>query len=417
MELEGKVIGHYHIQRYLARGGMSEVYLAQDKHTDQSVALKVVCHDDEDHFDRFQREVTALGKLEHEHILPILEQGEDGGWHYCVMPYLEQGSLHRRLTQGPLSLEEAGRILQQIAEALQCAHNSGLLHRDIKPSNILLQDDQVYLADFGLAKDMNLPSNITQSGVLIGTPEYMAPELAEQPATTSSDLYALGVVLYQMLTGRVPFRGTSPLAIYWKHIQEPPPPPSLLNPAIPPAIERVVLRALAKDPTQRFPSAKALAEAYSQALLASEQEQAEFSSSHGLLPPPSQRIVPLRPAAVQRYGMRQALVALATVLVLFVLPMLLGFVFYTSSLPGQAPPAVGASAQFMNVGRAAEVPTPVTKSITRHPTSPTTSSGPPQVTPNSSHKPGGDGGHSHGHGHGHKHGHSHDDSPLSLIPL
>ncbi len=433
MELEGKVVDHYHIQQRLARGGMSEVYLAQDEHTGQNVALKMVCRDDEEHVGRFQRELTTLGKLAHAHILPVMEQGTYGSWHYCVMPYLERGALRQRLTQGPLSLEEAGRILQQVAEALQYAHEHGLLHRDIKPSNILLDEvGHVYLADFGLAKDMSLQSSITQTGVLIGTPEYMAPELAEQPAATSSDIYALGIVLYQMLSGCLPFQGNSPLAIYWKQIYEPPPPPSLLNPAIPASIERVVLRALVKDPAQRFSSAQALAGAYIQALQSTQHEQASlsFASPQGTLPPPSQRIVPVCPVTAHQYGMRQVLVALAAVLFLFVMPAVLGFVLYTNSLPGQAPLAVGASAHFMNMGRAVEVPTPIiaSRTPTPQPTYPTThhttSSGHPQISPPSSHKPatssgqdeGNSGGHRHnggghgsgghsGGGHGHKHGH------------
>jgi serine/threonine protein kinase len=416
MELEGMIIGHYRVQERLARGGMSEVYLAQDEQTGQQVALKVVCHDDdEEYLRRFQREMTTLSKLAHEHILPVLEQGESGCWHYCVMPYLEQGTLRQRLTHaGPLSLQDAGRILQQVADALQCAHEQGILHRDLKPSNILLHDEQAYLADFGLAKELSLESAITQTGVLLGTPEYMAPELAEQPATISSDLYALGIVLYQMLTGRVPFRGHSPLSIYWKQMQEPPPPPSLFNPAIPPPVEQVMLRALAKDPAQRFPSAQALVQAYQQALLAAEQEASRLSSFQASLPLPSQRVIPLPPVN-HGYSRLRVLVALAALLLLFVVPVVLGFALYANnSLSSHTPLAFGASAQFVNLGRTAEVPAPTTATRTPQPTYHTTSSVHPQVPSTPAHKPGGSSGHSggghsgggHVHGHGHKHGHS-----------
>src|SRR5881275_1656813 len=145
------------------------------------------------------------------------------------MPYIERGTLRERLAKGPLNQQEAGNILAQVASAVQFAHDHGILHRDIKPSNILLKDKQhAYLADFGLAKGVEEVSDLTLTGCLIGTPEYMAPELADGPAITSSDIYALGIVLYQMLTGSLPFKGSTPIVIYCKHIQERPLPPSLL---------------------------------------------------------------------------------------------------------------------------------------------------------------------------------------------
>src|SRR5437763_10695724 len=157
------------------------------------------------------------------------------------MPHIQRGTLRERLAKGPLTQEEVGSILEQIASALQFAHDHGILHRDIKPSNILLKDERhIYLADFGLAKGIKENTTITQSGGLIGTPEYMAPELAEEPATTSSDIYAVGILLYQMLTGRLPFKGSTLLSIYWKHIKEQPVPPSLLNPAISYPVEQVI---------------------------------------------------------------------------------------------------------------------------------------------------------------------------------
>src|SRR5438105_3175864 len=249
-DLEEKRLAHYTIQRRLARGGMSQVYLAFDEHTQHNVAIKVVHCSEDDYFVRFQREVKTLSTLSHEHILPIIESGVHGSWHYCVMPYIERGTLRERLAKGPLTREEAGSILEQIASALQFAHDHGILHRDIKPSNILLKDERlIYLADFGLAKNIQETSTtITQAGCLIGTPEYMAPELTEEPATTSSDIYAVGILLYQMLTGRVPFKGGTPLSIYWKHIKEQPIPPSLLNPAISYPVEQVILHALEKNP-------------------------------------------------------------------------------------------------------------------------------------------------------------------------
>ncbi len=262
-ELEPDTIAHYHLQYILARGGMSLVYLAHDIHTKQHVAMKLVHKSEHDYYERFQREAHTLASLEHEHILPVLDYGEHASWFYMTMPYIEQGSLRDRLAKGTLPLQEAETILMQLVDAVQYAHDRGIVHRDIKPSNILLRDGKhVYLADFGLVKHMEEMSDLTQTNCILGTPEYMAPELTERPATVSSDVYAIGVVLYYMLTGRVPFKSNTPLGIYWKHLHEQPVAPSTYNQALSLATDLVILRALAKEPEQRFQSAKAFLEAY-----------------------------------------------------------------------------------------------------------------------------------------------------------
>ncbi len=269
--LEGSTLGHHQLKYLLGRGGMAEVYLAHDDHLFRDVAIKVVHTGRTEHFARFRREAETIGPLAHNHILPVFEYGEQDDWHYLVMPYAAHGTLADLLKKkGALSPEEAGTLLEQIASALQFAHERGVLHRDIKPSNILLRDDHyAYLADFGIAKSQDEINGLTQVGTVIGTPEYMAPELLEEPASPSSDIYALGIVLYQMLTGRVPFEGKTALAVLHKHAQEPPLRPSVINPAISPAIEQVILSALEKDPRRRFRTPGALAKAYKQALQAS----------------------------------------------------------------------------------------------------------------------------------------------------
>ena len=265
--LTGTSLGHYKLLERLGQGGMSEVYLAYDDVHQRNLAIKVVASTHSDYIERFRREAYAVSMLQHAHILPAYDYGEQPPWHYMVMPYIELGTLRDRLLQGPLTLEETGIILEQIANALQFAHEQGIVHRDIKPSNILLgNDNYVYLADFGLAKSLEGGSTVTQTGNLLGTPEYMAPELAEGPATTSSDLYALGTLLYEMATGDVPFSGETPLAVFWKQIRDQPLPPTQINPAIPPAIEQVILRALEKEPHRRYQSANELAQAYIEAL-------------------------------------------------------------------------------------------------------------------------------------------------------
>jgi serine/threonine protein kinase len=292
-ESPAEIISHYQILRRLARGGMSQIYLAKDIHTnsqandytnnqtEQLVAIKLVHSDYDDHCKRFRREVQALTRLKHKHILPVLEYGEDEPWCYLVSPYIEYGTLTSRLSHGPMTPEEAGRLLAQIASALHYTHTQGILHRDIKPTNILLEHGQhVYLADFGLAQQAGASNGITQTDLLIGTAEYMAPELADRPATAGSDIYALGILLYQMLTGRVPFSASTPVATFLKQIYEHAQPPSLLNPALPPDIDDVILRALHKDPQARFASAADLTRAYQEALPTPTSNQTSRDQDH-----------------------------------------------------------------------------------------------------------------------------------------
>ncbi|HTI16017.1 MAG TPA: serine/threonine-protein kinase [Dictyobacter sp.] len=266
-ELVDITIGRYHIERGLARGGMSEVYLAHDEQTDSIVAMKMVRRSAGEYYERFLRETRVIKNLKHDHILPALEAGVYQQWAYLATPYMEGGTLTQHIAKGPLSLEEAGELLNQLASALQFAHDHGVLHRDIKSSNVLLRDDHyAYLTDFGLVKTMDDKYSLTRSGFLIGTPEYMAPELVDANATPLSDIYALGVLLYQMVTGVVPFRAANPVAVVMKHLRDVPPPPSSINPAISPDVERVILQTLEKDPQRRFRTARALANAYHQAV-------------------------------------------------------------------------------------------------------------------------------------------------------
>src|SRR5258708_25291312 len=279
-ELTGTRLGRYSLEERLGHGGMSDVFLGSEERMQRKVAIKVVGSSHSDYIERFHREAQAISTLEHAHILPAYDYGEQGPWPYRVMTYIDHGTLRERLLQGRLSLEETGMLLEQIAGALQFAHDQGIIHRDIKPSNILLRDNHyAYLADFGLAKSLEEGSTIKRTGNLLGTPEYMAPELAEGPATTSSDLYALGILLYQMLTGQLPFTGETPIAVYWKQIRDDPPPPTQINPVIPRAVERVILRTLEKPPGQRYQSANELVQAYLNAITFPDQvEEVERSS-------------------------------------------------------------------------------------------------------------------------------------------
>jgi serine/threonine protein kinase len=272
-ELVNSVIAHYAIKKHLATGGMSNVYLAHDLFTEQEVALKLVPRSNQDFCQRFEREAYTVSSLHHEYILPALDYGEFDCWCYLATPYMPDGTLHDLLQEGALSLEKAGLYLEQIASALYYAHQQGIIHRDIKASNLLMREgDGVFLADFGLVKSLDsIAESLTETGFLVGTAEYMAPELAEEKATERSDIYALGVVLYQMLTGEMPFKGITPIGTFMQHLSKQPLPPSQVNPRVPAAFDSVVLRALEKQPERRYQSALELAQAYQHVLVSSTQ--------------------------------------------------------------------------------------------------------------------------------------------------
>lgn len=267
--LEGSKLGRYELRFRVAQGGMSEVYLGYDRRVKRYVAVKVLYGSDEPFVRRFEREARAVGTLAHDHILPLFDFGEQRPWYYLIMPFVEGGTLRDYLYKREvLTLEEAGSFLEQIASALQHAHDHGVVHRDVKPSNILLRlDGHAYLVDFGLAKAKLEAEFQTHSGAMVGTPEYMAPEQSDGRNDSRSDIYSLGIILYQMLTGKVPFMADSPVGVTLKHIQTPPIPPSQLNSEIPGAIEEVMLKALAKAPEDRFQEAQAFAQAYKIALI------------------------------------------------------------------------------------------------------------------------------------------------------
>lgn len=338
-------IAHYQLQRLLARGGMSQVYLAFDTETQRTVAMKLVHKDAGDYCTRFQREAQATAKLHHDHILPAFGYGEEDSWCYMAMPYIEGGTLKHRLSQGRLPLKEAEKLFTQLADAVQFAHDHGILHRDIKPSNILLRDSEhVYLTDFGLVRNVDEESSITGTGYVIGTPEYLAPEQIEHPATPSSDVYALGIVLYEMLTGRVPFKGSSPIGTCWKHLHEQPVAPSTLNPMIPAATETVILRALEKDPAHRYQSAQELALAFQESLT-----PVTLSTANTLALPTN--TMASQHSSRNTSKIHPGMFALVALLLLFILPTALGFMLsrtYGYDRYNQTPSMLGASGSFFN---------------------------------------------------------------------
>src|SRR5438034_7312434 len=248
----------YRIMRKLGSGGMANVYLAEDQELGRRVAIKVLDdrHASDDQFvERFRREAKAAAALSHPNIVSIYDRGETDGTYYIAMEYLEGPNLKELVRQGTPSIRTAITYTREILSALRVAHRRGLVHRDIKPHNILVDaEDRLKVTDFGIARSG--PSQMTEAGSIIGTAQYLSPEQARgAPVDQRSDLYSMGIVLYEMLTGQVPFTGESPVEIAMKHLSDPPRPPSLLRPDIPPDLDMVVLRALAKDPEDRYQTA------------------------------------------------------------------------------------------------------------------------------------------------------------------
>ena len=273
--LIGQTLGRYQIVEEIGKGGMGVVYKAVQPALQRYVAIKVLRPPltfDDQFVQRFQREALAAGHLRNPHIVTVLDVGEERGLHYIVMEHLQGHTLGALIRQEwgkgqPLELSRVATIVEQIAGALDDAHQHGLVHRDVKPANIFVDDrDRVTLTDFGIAKAAAEAERLTQTGMSIGTPEYMSPEQARgEEVDHRSDVYALGIVVYQMLTGRVPFQATTPLAVLYKQSHEPLPPLSSVRPGLPLALDRVMAQALAKDPEERYGSAGALAGALSEA--------------------------------------------------------------------------------------------------------------------------------------------------------
>jgi beta-lactam-binding protein with PASTA domain/predicted Ser/Thr protein kinase len=250
----------YEIIRRLGSGGMADVFLARDTHLGRQVAIKILYKrytDDEEFVARFRREAEAAAGLNHPHIVSVYDRGESNGNYYIAMEYLEGRSLKEVIAEhGRLEPAQAIDIAEQILEALQFAHENNVIHRDIKPHNIIINGrGRVKVTDFGIAR-AGSATRMTETGSIIGTAQYLSPEQARGTAVEQgSDLYSVGVVLYEMLTGKVPFEGENPVAIALKHLGDEPVPPKYRVPELPDNLNSVVLKSLAKDPARRYKSA------------------------------------------------------------------------------------------------------------------------------------------------------------------
>src|SRR5258707_11738541 len=260
--------GRYRVLSRLGSGGMADVYLAHDQLLGREVAVKVLHQHfaaDHEFVERFRREASSAAALSHPNIVGIFDRGEWNGTYYIAMEYVAGRSLKSIVREtGPLDPAVAIDIVIQILRAAQFAHKRGVIHRDLKPHNVILDEDgRVRVTDFGIARAG--ASDMTLTGSIMGTAQYLSPEQAQgYPVSAASDLYSVGVILYELLTGAVPFEGESAVAIAFKQVSAEPRPPSELNPALPASLDAVVLRALAKDPAQRYADAGELIAALEQ---------------------------------------------------------------------------------------------------------------------------------------------------------
>jgi len=253
---EGTVIdSRYRVLRKIGAGGMADVYVAEDTHLGRNVALKLLharFAQDQEFVERFRREASSAAGLQHPNVVGVYDRGEFDGTYYIAMEYCEGKSLKEIVARTPLDPERAIAITKQMLVATRFAHRRNVIHRDLKPHNVILDDeDNVKVTDFGIARAG--ASDITEVGAIMGTAQYLSPEQAQgRPVTEASDLYSIGVVLFEMLTGRAPFDGDSAVAVALKHVNQPAPSPREFVPELPPELEAVVLKALAKDPAQRY---------------------------------------------------------------------------------------------------------------------------------------------------------------------
>ncbi|MFE1440283.1 serine/threonine-protein kinase [Streptomyces sp. NPDC058739] len=265
-ELIGRQVAGYRIEREIGRGGMAVVYQARDLRLDRTVALKLLAPElarNDTFRRRFTHESRVAAALDHPHIVPVFEAGETDGVLYIAMRYVPGSDLRHLLDrQGPLPLPAALRIAAQVASALDAAHEHGLVHRDVKPGNVLVargtdsdHPEHVYLTDFGLTKKSLSLTGFTSVGQFVGTLDYVAPEqISGRPVDSRCDVYGFACVVYEMLTGRPPFRRDDDMALLWAHQYDDPPPPSSVRPGLPSAVDPVLAKALAKSPDDRHDS-------------------------------------------------------------------------------------------------------------------------------------------------------------------
>jgi len=361
MDLSGRTLGQYRIVEKVGAGGMADVYRAHQKRLERDVAIKILpvaLRRDETFRARFDREARSAARLRHPNILSIFDYGDENGFTYIVMEYARGGTLKDRMKE-PLPLGETVEIVSCMGRALAYAHRRGVIHRDVKPSNVLLTEDGwPLLADFGLSKMVEGSKELTASGASVGTPEYMSPEQGQGlPTDYRSDIYSLGVMLYEMVTGQKPYTGDTPMAVILRHMGEVLPSPRLLCPDLPVSIERVIVRAMAKAPADRYQSADEMVESLQAALQRAEVGLEEVPQEEEELPESVvQPLVERPPATPSRPNWSFSIwAALAALLLLiggggrWAWGFVSGFPDAVSSLFGRAPTASATHASVLSL--------------------------------------------------------------------
>ncbi|MCI0606121.1 serine/threonine protein kinase [bacterium] len=262
MNIATALEGRYQVLKELGRGGMGIVFQAHDKQLNEQVAIKILSpllSNDDQALERLKREVSAARRVTHANVIRIHDIAEINGLHYVSMEYFPGTNLKEHIKRsGALSQMQAYNIASQICDGLEAAHRQGVIHRDLKTQNVIIHGNQIKIIDFGLARTSHM-EGMTATGLIMGTPEYMAPEqVSGQKVDERADIYSLGIILYELFTGRVPFTGDSAIAVGFKQMKEDPPPPRQLNPQLSEAVERVILHALQKDPVMRYLSVSEL---------------------------------------------------------------------------------------------------------------------------------------------------------------
>ena len=301
---EPRKFGRYEIKGEIGRGGMATVYHAYDPRFEREVALKVLPHEmlhDIQFRTRFEREAKTIAMLEHPAIVPVYDFGEEEGQPYFVMRYMTGGSLSDRIKKGPMRVQEAAQLIAHIAPGLDEAHARHIIHRDLKPGNILFdQFDQPYISDFGIAKLSEAQTSVTGTAI-VGTPAYMSPEQAQGESVDGrSDIYGLGVILFEMLTGQQPYHGDTPMSVVVKQITGPVPHILDARPDLPPDMELIIEKAMAKDRNERFQDVKSLSNALS---AVARGERLSLGSSDATMVAPVKTVVAAKPASQPLQGM------------------------------------------------------------------------------------------------------------------
>ncbi len=317
---QGTQIGSYVIDSPIGRGGMGVVYRAYHPRLQRWAAIKMLppFADSGDARERFEREARAIARLRHRHILTVFDFGEFAGQPYMALEYMSNGSLQERMPSQSVSVEQALTLLRPLAEALDYAHAQGVLHRDVKPANVFLDSElQPVLADFGLAK-LYSEESLSSTGLVFGTPTHMSPEQANgKPPSGATDQYALAVIAFQLLTGRLPFVGAL-MELLYAHVNTPPPAASSFNSALAPRVDAVLARGLSKEPADRFPSCLALASALEAAAAGRVDERRLPPARVTAVAEPAAETIAMAPAAAERPRRRRGMLAgvLAAVAVL-----------------------------------------------------------------------------------------------------